>query len=83
MPAAGAIAPTRRAIAELLAEARTRTLLLVSPLSHDDLIQVPEPEVGSVLSHLAEIVRYESLMLGEPEAAAPEKASFEPPKTVA
>jgi gamma-glutamyl hercynylcysteine S-oxide synthase len=68
MPAAGAIAPTRRAIAELLAEARTRTLLLVSPLSHHDLIQVPEPEVGSVLSHLAQIVSYEeSQLLGEGE----------------
>jgi iron(II)-dependent oxidoreductase len=63
MPAAGAIAPTRRAIAELLAEARTRTLLLVSPLSYDDLIQVPEPEVGSVLSHLAQILSYEESQL--------------------
>jgi iron(II)-dependent oxidoreductase len=63
MPAVGSLAPTRRAFAELLAEARARTVLLVSPLSGDEMIQRPEPGVGSVLSELERIVRYEERWL--------------------
>lgn len=63
MLAAGSIAPTRRAIAELLAEARARTVLLVSSLSNEVMARRPEPDVGSVLSELERIVRYEERSL--------------------
>ena len=63
MPVAGAVAPTRRTLAELLAEARTRTLLLVAPLSQEEMAQEPEPGVESVLSQLAQILRHEESLL--------------------
>jgi len=63
MPAAGPIAPTRRAFAELLAEARTRTVLLVSPLSAEQISRASVPELGSVLSELERIIRFESQMV--------------------
>jgi gamma-glutamyl hercynylcysteine S-oxide synthase len=60
-PIAAASAPSRRALAELLAEARSRTLLLVNPLSTEDLDQAPplEPALGSILSQLDRIVQFE------------------------
>ena len=63
MPAVGSAAPTRRAFAELLAEARTRTVLLVSTLLSEQISRQPDPEVGSVLSELERIVRFEARML--------------------
>jgi iron(II)-dependent oxidoreductase len=65
MPIAGPIAPTRRAFAELLAEARTRTVLLVSSLSNEQIALEPDAEVGSVLSELERIVRFEERLLLE------------------
>jgi iron(II)-dependent oxidoreductase len=65
MPVAGPTAPTRRAFAELLAEARARTLLLVSPLSDEEMRRQPEPTVDSVLSALEQIVRFEARWLLE------------------
>ncbi len=66
MPAIGSTAPTRRASAELLAEARARTLLLVSPLSEPALQHQDEHGLGSVLSELERIVGLEvELLLGE------------------
>ena len=68
MLVAGSITPTRRALAELLAEARARTVLLVSSLDSRDLALEPAPEVGSVLSELDRIVHYEKRwLLDDPE----------------
>src|SRR5215211_546637 len=63
MLAVGAITPTRRALAEMLAEARARTALLVSSLDDQALAFQPTPEVGSVLSELDRIVRFEQQLL--------------------
>jgi iron(II)-dependent oxidoreductase len=63
MPVAGSIAPTRRAVAELFAEARTRTVLLVSSLANSEMVRRPEPGVGCVLSELERIVLYEERWL--------------------
>ena len=65
MPVAGSIAPTRRAVAELSAEARARTVLLVSAVANSELARQPEPGVGSVLSELERIVRFEERWLLE------------------
>jgi iron(II)-dependent oxidoreductase len=62
MPVVGPIAPTRRAVAELLAEARARTLLLVSSLSNEEMNHQPD-SLGSVLSELERIVRFEEQWL--------------------
>src|SRR3954463_15831151 len=68
MLVAGSITPTRRALAELLAEARARTVLLVSSLESRDLAREPAPGVGSVLSELDRIVHYEKRwLLDDPE----------------
>jgi gamma-glutamyl hercynylcysteine S-oxide synthase len=63
MLVAAPITPTRRAFAELLAEARARTVLLVSSLREDQLVWQPAPELGSVLSELDRIVRFEQQLL--------------------
>jgi gamma-glutamyl hercynylcysteine S-oxide synthase len=63
MPAAGSLTPTRRAFAELLAEARARTLMLVSSLPNEAMARRPAPELGSVLSELERIVQYEAVGL--------------------
>jgi iron(II)-dependent oxidoreductase len=55
--------PTRRALAELLAEARARTLLLVSPLSHEAMSRRPDPAVNSVLAELERVLRFEERWL--------------------
>src|SRR5918998_6908634 len=65
MPAAGTIATSRRAFAELLAEARARTVLLVSSLDHQQMTAQSEPELGSVLSQLERIVQFEQRSLLE------------------
>ena len=65
MPAAGTIATSRRAFAELLAEARARTVLLVSSLEHQQMAAQAEPELGSVLSELGRIVHNEQRWLLE------------------
>ena len=56
-------APTRRSVIELLAEARARTLLIVSPLSDDEMRRCPAPGVGPVLSELSQIIRFEQRWL--------------------
>jgi iron(II)-dependent oxidoreductase len=55
--------PTRRIVAELLAEARARTLLLVSPLSNEEMSRRPNSAVNSVLAELERIVRFEERWL--------------------
>src|SRR4051794_27103042 len=59
MPVAVPVAPTRRALAELLAEARARTVLLVSPLNTEQLSTDAPDGLGSVLGQLRHIVQFE------------------------
>jgi iron(II)-dependent oxidoreductase len=73
MPVAGPSAPTRRVLAELLAEARARTILLVTPLSHEAMTECPDPAVGSVLAELQRILGFEiRILLGGDGAASRE-----------
>ncbi|MFL5403316.1 MAG: DinB family protein, partial [Gemmatimonadales bacterium] len=63
MPLTGSTATSRRAITEALAEARARTLLLVSPLTNEEMRRRPEAEIESVLEELEQIVRFEESAL--------------------
>ncbi len=54
---------SRRRLAELLAEARARTVLLVSPLSDDEMRILPDDAVQPVLRELEQIVRFEQQWL--------------------
>jgi len=56
---------SRRQLAELLAEARARTVLLVSPVSDESMSAQPDPAVNSVIYELQEIVRFEQQWLAE------------------
>ena len=76
MPVAGPIAPTRRAYAELLAEARARTLLLVGPLTAEQMVRHPPDGSRSVFSHLRSITRFEATWLLE-ESLEPELQSYD------
>src|SRR4051812_26337035 len=68
MPVAVPVAPTRRALAELLAEARARTILLVSPLNPEQMTSERDDGLGSVLGQLRRIVQFESgELLDQPE----------------
>jgi len=53
----------RRAVAFRLAEARARTLLLVAPLSQEDLRRQHDPLMSPVLWDLGHIVHFEELWL--------------------
>lgn len=55
--------PTRRAIADLLREARERTLLLVSRLSDDDLHQQHDPLMSPIIWDVGHIAHFEELWL--------------------
>jgi iron(II)-dependent oxidoreductase len=67
----GSVTPTRRTLAELLAEARARTLLLVSSFSGEQMTRVPRPGVQSILQVLKGIVDFEqAMLLGEPASPA-------------
>jgi gamma-glutamyl hercynylcysteine S-oxide synthase len=59
----GSVTPARRVFAELLAEARARTLLLVSTLSGEQMARPPRAGVPSVLQALRSIVDFEQSML--------------------
>jgi gamma-glutamyl hercynylcysteine S-oxide synthase len=73
VPLARPAAPTRREVIERLAEARTRTVLLATPLSGAEMIRQPGPPIGSVLDQLDGILGFEqSALLGEPEGRASE-----------
>lgn len=61
---------SRRDLAELLAEARARTILLVSPLSPNEMEAQPDPSVRPVLLELEEILRFEDRWLGRGPAGA-------------
>ena len=76
MLTAGAITPTRRALVELLAEARARTVLLVSSLDDKTLASRPAPELGSVLAELERIVRFEQQLLSD-QSESPNPSSYD------
>jgi iron(II)-dependent oxidoreductase len=74
-----AVAPSpsrRRHFAELLAEARARTILLVSPLTPEEMHARPSGAVQSVLSELERIVRFEGQWLAG-VSSSPEPASYD------
>jgi gamma-glutamyl hercynylcysteine S-oxide synthase len=63
MSLAAPTAPTRRICAEQLAEARARTLLLVSTLTAEQMTQQPRFNLPSILSILQQITAYEARLL--------------------
>jgi iron(II)-dependent oxidoreductase len=63
MPVAGLSASIRRTFAELLAEARARTLLLITPLAEPQLRAQPDPALPPILDQLERIVRFEQRWL--------------------
>jgi iron(II)-dependent oxidoreductase len=78
MLAAESNTTTRRAFAELLAEARARTVLLVSSLREAELIWQPTPALSSVLSQLNRIVQYEEQsLLKEADQHRPSPESYD------
>lgn len=68
MPIVEPSAISRRRLAELLAEARARTVLLVSPLSDSDMTTQPDDAVQPVLRELEQIVRFENQWLAQGSA---------------
>lgn len=76
MPLAGTAAPTRRLVIELLAEARARTLLIVSPLSDDEMRRRPDPAVEPVLTELSHIIGFEQRWLLD-DRADPDFESYD------
>lgn len=69
---------TRRDLAELLAEARSRTVLLVSPLSAEDMLVRPHEAVRTVMEELDAIVRFENRWLaGGSDDAYPASRSYD------
>ena len=68
MPIVTLSAVSRRRLVELLAEARARTVLLVSPLSDEDMSAQPDDAVRPVLSELEQIVQFEDQWLGQGSA---------------
>ncbi|HEU5305133.1 MAG TPA: SUMF1/EgtB/PvdO family nonheme iron enzyme, partial [Gemmatimonadales bacterium] len=76
LPAA-ASPPSRRNLAELLAEARARTILLASPLSAEDQCAQPDPSVHPILRELDEIVRFEASWLLGSSSPAAESRSYD------
>ena len=68
---------SRKRLAELLAEARARTILLVSPVPDDSLNARPDPAVRSVLQELGDLLRFEDRWLAQ-SAEDPDYLAFEP-----
>src|SRR3954470_14919795 len=72
MHLAGPTAPTHRSVIELLAEARARTILIVSTLSDEEMRQQPDPAVESILTELNRILEFEQRwLLNEPARTEP------------
>src|SRR4051794_40597068 len=63
MRLSGPAAPPHRSVLEFLAEARARTLLIVSPLSDEEMRRQPDPAVDPVLTRLTRIVQFEQRWL--------------------
>src|SRR3954447_3046434 len=72
MHLAGPAAPTHRSVIEHLAEARARTILIVSTLSDEEMRQRCDPAVESILTELTRIIEFEQRwLLNEPPHAEP------------
>src|SRR3954453_21280245 len=56
-------APSKQEIASLLTEARERTLLLVSPLSDEDLHRQHDPLMSPIIWDVGHIAHFEELWL--------------------
>lgn len=69
---------SRRHLVELLAEARARTILLVSSLNDEQMLSQPDDSVRPVIQELALILRFERRWLSEALGGAP---GAEPPFT--
>jgi iron(II)-dependent oxidoreductase len=76
MRLAGPAAPTRRSVIEFLAEARARTLLIVSPLSDEEMRRRPAPALEPVLTELSQIIRFEQRWLLD-DRAHPDVKSYD------
>ena len=68
---------SRRRLAELLAEARARTVLLVSPVPEEDMLVQPDEAVRPVLGELEQIARFEQRWLAQGSAAIPDIKSYD------
>jgi gamma-glutamyl hercynylcysteine S-oxide synthase len=77
MPALERTTLSRKRLAELLAEARARTVLLVSPLSDESMTLQPDPEVHSVLQELEQIISFEQESLKPGFTSTPNVASYD------
>jgi iron(II)-dependent oxidoreductase len=69
-------ATSYRSVVELLAEARARTILVVSPVADSEMQQRPDPAVESVLTELSRIVQFEQRWLLDERVHA-EPASYD------
>ncbi len=65
---------SRKRLAEMLAEARARTVLLVSPLSEDSMRAQPDEAVRPVLDELEQILRFELRWLAQEPDKNPAEA---------
>lgn len=61
--AASAVGALRRELAELLLDARERTMLLISPVGEEDLHRQHDPLMGPILWDLGHIAHFEELWL--------------------
>src|SRR5215203_3957310 len=68
---------TRKRLTELLAEARARTVLLVSPLSEDAIRLQPDEAVNSVLYELEQIIGFEHQWLAQSPGSLPKLESYD------
>jgi iron(II)-dependent oxidoreductase len=63
VPSASPAAPSKQAFADLLTEARERTLLLVSRISDEDLHQQHDPLMSPIIWDIGHIAHFEELWL--------------------
>ncbi|HMG13083.1 MAG TPA: DinB family protein, partial [Gemmatimonadaceae bacterium] len=63
IPAPSAALPSKQEIADLLTEARARTLLLISVLSDEDLHQQHDPLMSPIIWDVGHIAHFEELWL--------------------
>src|SRR6476620_12681636 len=62
-PVSTDLSPSKQEIASLLAEARERTLLLISSLSDEDLHQQHDPLMSPIIWDVGHIAHFEELWL--------------------
>src|SRR5215204_5796854 len=69
---------SRKRLAELLAEARARTVLLVSSVPDESIDTRPDPAVKSVLQELRDIMRFEDRWLARGSDDRESRSTAEP-----